>query len=94
MYNFGNMNRDQHQGRDDDDQPEQSGPSGSGPIGWVLILIIVLVIGIYLYFRNLPEKEPASSVNNSAPARNQNNTANRTKPESANRPARSGQQGR
>lgn len=94
MYNFGNMNRDQHQGRDDDDQTEQSGPSGSGAFGWVLILIIVLVIGGFLYFRNLPENEPASSVNNSASARNQNTPANRTQQGSANKPARSGRQGR
>ena len=94
MYNFGNMNRDQHQGRDDDDQPEQAGPSGSGAFGWVLILIIALVIGGFLYIRNLPGTEPSPSVSNSAPARNQNNRANRTEQESANRPARSGQQGR
>jgi hypothetical protein len=75
MYNFGNMNRDQHQGRDDEDYPEQPGPSGSGAFGWVLILIIVLVIGGYLYFRNRPETAPSSSVNNSAPARNRNSTA-------------------
>ena len=94
MYNFGNMNRDQHQGRDDDDQPEHSGHSGSGVFGWVLILIIVLVIGGFLYFRNLPENEPASSVKTSVPARNQNTTANRTEQGSANRPTRSGRPGR
>jgi hypothetical protein len=52
LYNFGNMNRDQHQGRDDEDPAEDAPSEPSGVTGWIVLLIIALAAGAYLYFRN------------------------------------------
>lgn len=89
MYNFGNMNRDQHQGREDEESPPDSDQKSPNVAGCSIILIIAILIGGYFYCNRSENARDAAAdpANNSAPpAGNQDSSVNnRPKPANARR---------